>query len=218
MDASEEMVSTSSRAGWPAASSARTHRRDAARHPGGGLVVHHRDRLDGATTVLGEPRLDPCRVGAGAPVAFQDLDVETKSSRHRRPQRREVPCLAHQHRVAGRERVHERRLPGAGTRRREDQHVAAGAEDLAQAREHPLARAARTPARGGRWSGAGWRGRILSGTLVGPGIWRKWRPAGVVMNQVLPRVEARRAPLLRAVYAGGGEWSCSVVAAGPMVS
>ena len=115
------------------------HRPDAARHPGGGLVVHDRHRLDGVIAILGESRLDPCRIGAGAPVAFQDLGLQAESPRHRRPQRREVPGLAHQHRVAGRERVHERRLPGAGAGRREDQHVAASAEDLAQAGEHPLA-------------------------------------------------------------------------------
>ena len=103
--------------------------------------MHHRDRLDGVAAVLGEPRLDACGVGAGAPVAVEDLDGEAEPARHLRPQRGEVPGLAHQHRVAGRERVHERRLPGAGAGRRKDQHVAAGAEDLTQAREHLLAEA-----------------------------------------------------------------------------
>ena len=117
----------------------RAHRADAARHPGGGLVVHHRDRLDRAGAVLGEPRLDPRGVGTGAPVAFQDLDGEAEAAGHLRPQRREVSGLVHQHRVTGRERVHERRLPGAGAGGRKDQHVPARPEDLAQAGEHPRA-------------------------------------------------------------------------------
>ena len=112
------------------------HRADAARHPGGCLVVHDSDRLDRVVAVLCKPRLDARRVRAGAPVAFEDLDLQAEPARHRRPERRKVPGLAHQHRIAGRERVDERRLPRAGARRRKDQHVAARPENVAQARQH----------------------------------------------------------------------------------
>ena len=47
--------------------------------------------------------------------------------------------LGHQHLVAGRQRVDDRRLPGAGARRGKDDHRAGGLEDLLAALEHRLA-------------------------------------------------------------------------------
>ena len=72
----------------------------------------------------------------------------------------------------------------------------------------------RSPSRpnsGPRWSmvGRSMARRIRSGTLVGPGIWRKCRPAGVVMSQRLPRIDAQRTTSPRAVYAGRAGWSHS---------
>ena len=45
--------------------------------------MHDRDRLDGVAAIFGEPSLDALGVGAGAPVAFQDLDVQAEAPRHR---------------------------------------------------------------------------------------------------------------------------------------
>ena len=62
------------------------------------------------------------------------------------------------------------------------------------------------PNSGPRWSivGRSIARRIRSGTLVGPGICRKCRPEcrpfGALMIRILPRVDAQRARLLREVY------------------
>ena len=64
------------------------------------------------------------------------------------------------------------------------------------------------PNSGPRWSivGRSIARRIRSGTLVGPGICRKCRPEcrpfGALMIRILPRVDAQRARLLREVYVG----------------
>ena len=139
MDASEEMVSTSSSAGWPAASSApRTA-------PMRLVTPVDVSLCTTATALIARARSSASRASmraGSAPVRQSPSRTSTsraEPARHLRPQRREVPGLAYQHRVSGRERVHERRLPRAGARRREDQHVAARPENVAQALEHPFA-------------------------------------------------------------------------------
>ena len=60
------------------------------------------------------------------------------------------------------------------------------------------------PNPGPRWSmvGRSMARRIRSGTLVGPGIWRKWRPAGAFMTRIL-LPDRRVARMARCeVYAG----------------
>ena len=73
-----------------------------------------------AALVLGEPRLDRAGIDAVAPVARDDLGLQAELLRHPAPERREPAGLEHQDAVAGRERVDERRFPGAGARGRVD--------------------------------------------------------------------------------------------------
>jgi len=92
---------------------------------------HHRaDRVVGAQSVR-----HGVGIGAVAPVTGHPLDVEAEALRHVAPERREVAGLERQHPVAGRERVDQRGLPGAGARRRVDDHGARRAQDPPEARE-----------------------------------------------------------------------------------
>ena len=87
------------------------------------------DRLDGVRLVLGEPRLDGGGIDAVAPVAGDELDLEAEPLGQLAPQRGEVAGLEHQHPVARRQRVDQRRLPGAGAGGGVDHHGLAGLED-----------------------------------------------------------------------------------------
>ncbi len=100
--------------------------------------MDHHHRLDGVCGVLAEPRLDRGGVGAMAPVARHELDVDAPARRHVAPQRGEVAGLDHQHLVARRQRVDDRRLPRAGARRGEDDDGAGGLENLLAALEDGL--------------------------------------------------------------------------------
>ncbi len=99
----------------------RVHRlanvRDRGETAGRGLVVQHADRLDLLVGVLAQMLLDRRRIGAHAPVGLDELGLEAELLRHVLPQRGELAGLHHQHAVAGRERVDQRRFPGAGARR-----------------------------------------------------------------------------------------------------
>ncbi len=111
-------------------------RGDARGDAGRGLVVDDRDGLDLARLVLGEPGLDRVRVHAGAPVALDELGTQAETGRHLVPQGREPAGLEHQHPVAGRQRVDERRLPGAGAGGRIDHDRVPGLEHRLDAGEH----------------------------------------------------------------------------------
>ena len=115
------------------------HFGDARDHAGGGFVVHHAHRLDGVRLVLAQPRFDRLRVGAGAPVAGDELGLQAEPLGHLLPQRREVAGLVHQDLVAGRKRIDQRGFPGAGARGRIDDDVAGGLEDPLHALEDLLA-------------------------------------------------------------------------------
>ena len=113
-----------------------THLPDAARHTARGLVVHHHHRLDGARAVLRKPRLDVGRIDPVPPVAGNKLDVELQPLRHRPPQRGEVAGLVHQHPIARRQRIDDRRLPGSRARRGKDDHRALGLEHRPASFQH----------------------------------------------------------------------------------
>ena len=85
--------------------------------------------------VFGEPRLDRCRVYAGSPVAGHEIDDEPEAVGHFSPERREMARLEHEHAIAGRQRVDQRRFPRAGTRCGIDHHRATRLENLFQAVE-----------------------------------------------------------------------------------
>ena len=113
---------------------------DARNHSGGSLVVHDAHRLDALVGVGAQLLLDRLGIGAAAPVAGDELDLEPELRRHLLPQRGEMAGLVHQHAVARRERVDERGFPGAGARRGIDHDFALRAlEDALHSGEHFLA-------------------------------------------------------------------------------
>ena len=114
-------------------------RGDAAGDAGRRLVVDDGDGLDRARLVLVQLLSDGGRVDAVAPVARNEVDLQTKPRGHVAPQRGEVAGLEHQHRVARRQRVHERRFPGAGAGRGIDHDGTGGLKNALQ----PLDRLAR---------------------------------------------------------------------------
>ena len=113
----------------------RLDRRQAA---GRGLVVQHADRLDVVRFVLAQMVLDLGRVGAGAPVAGDELGLKPELFRHGLPLRRELAGLDHQHAVAGRQRIDQRRFPGAGAGRGVDDDRIGGLENGLDAVEAAL--------------------------------------------------------------------------------
>jgi hypothetical protein len=123
------------------------HRGDVGGRAGRGLVVDDADCLDLLLAVAAQACLDLIRLHAAAPVrrfgqqrivarGRENLDREAEARGHLDPERREVAGLDHQHRVAGRERVDQRRFPGAGARRRIDHHRMARLENLLHFGEH----------------------------------------------------------------------------------
>ena len=112
--------------------------RDGREAAGGGLVVQHADRLDLLVRVLAQMVLDHGRVGAGAPVGLDEFGTQAELLRHDLPQRGELAGLHHQHAVAGRQRVHQRRLPRAGAGRGVDDDGIGGLEDGLDAVETTL--------------------------------------------------------------------------------
>ncbi len=99
------------------------------------LVVHGEHGLEGVRAVLGQFRLDERGIDAAAPVAGNEIDHEAEPFGHRAPQRGEMSGLEHQHAVARRQRIDERRLPGTGAGCRVDDHRARGLEDGLQSIE-----------------------------------------------------------------------------------
>ncbi len=112
--------------------------RDRRKAAGRGLVVQDADRLDLLVLVLAQPRLDRLRIGADAPVGGDEFRLEAELLRHLLPQDGELAGLDHQHLVAGRERVDQRRFPGAGAGRGVDDHRIGGLEDGLDALEAAL--------------------------------------------------------------------------------
>ena len=162
--------------GMPGAIDGLTDQRQPAGRARRGLVVHDEHRPDAVIAILAQLRLDRRRIDAARPVAGDELHVEAEPPGHLGPEPRELPVLEDQHPVSRRQRIDERRFPGAGAGRRE--------------RSRPGPVVLKTPLRPSstsrviaansalRWSmvGCAIARRTRSGTLVGPGIWRKWRP------------------------------------------
>ena len=87
--------------------------------------------------ILGESGGQHVHGHAVTPVAGHEVDLEAKRLGDLLPQGRELPGLKHEDAIAGRERVNDRRLPGAGTARwiDEDVTLVPEPEDRSQARE-----------------------------------------------------------------------------------
>ena len=97
---------------------------------------HH--GLEGVTLVGGEPRLDSRGIDAATPVAGHVLDRDAQSLRELLPERRKMPGLEGEHAIARRERVDERRFPGARAGSAIDRDRRLRAEDPLHARDHVL--------------------------------------------------------------------------------
>src|SRR5258705_10083230 len=91
-----------------------------ARHPGGRLVVDDEQRLDPVVAIAGEPLTDLAGIDAAPPGAGHELDVEAEPAGHLGPVLRELADVEREYCVTGRERVDQRRFPGAAPGRRID--------------------------------------------------------------------------------------------------
>jgi hypothetical protein len=80
--------------------------------------------------------LDDLRIGADAPIGLDEFRLQSQPFRHDLPQRRKLAGLDHEHAIAGRQRIGQRRFPGAGAGRREHDHRLRGLEDGLDAFEH----------------------------------------------------------------------------------
>ena len=195
------MVSTSSSAGWPAASSA-------ARTAPMRLVTPVEVSLcTTATALIARSRSSASRasIRAGsAPVRQSPSSTSTS-----RPSRRAIvdhsveKCpVSHISTASPGESVFTSAASQAPVP--DDGKISTWPRVAKMSPRPASTRFPRRPNSGPRWSmvGRSMARRIRSGTLVGPGICRKCRPAGVFMNQRLPRVDESRARWSRAVYAG----------------
>ena len=95
--------------------------------------MHHQHRFEFVIAVLFEPGAHGRGVRSGAPVGLDHTRAQTQAARHFRPEAGEVAGFGRQHLVAGAERVHQRRLPGARSRSRKNDHRAGGLEHLLHA-------------------------------------------------------------------------------------
>lgn len=90
-------------------------RLDIVLHAGGGIDLDDHDGLDRVLLVAAQPLLDLVRPHRAAPVALEHLDLGAHQRSRMAPADREPPALQHQHLVAARQHVAQRRFPGAVT-------------------------------------------------------------------------------------------------------
>ena len=105
---------------------------------GRGLVVQHAHCLDLMRLVVAQMLLDLCGVGAGAPVALDELRLQPELIRHGFPLGSELAGLDHQHAIAGRQRVDQRGFPSTGAGRGVDDDRIGGLENGLDAVETAL--------------------------------------------------------------------------------
>ncbi len=86
-------------------------RRDVIDDTRGGVDLDDEDRLDVPSRVGAQARLERRGIDGAAPVARQGLDREPEHVALLTPAAREAPALQHQHPVAPRQGVRQRRLP-----------------------------------------------------------------------------------------------------------
>ena len=87
-----------------------------------------------------ELSLDCARIDAVPPVAGNQVDDQAQACGNLLPERREMAGLGHEHLIAGRQGVHQRGLPRAGSGSRIDDDRAARTEHRAQPLEQLLAK------------------------------------------------------------------------------
>ncbi len=74
--------------------------RDIAGNARGGFVVHHHHRFNSVVAVVGQPRLDCRRVGAVAPITWNEVDVNAEIGSNLGPQRRKLASFKSEDLVA----------------------------------------------------------------------------------------------------------------------
>ncbi len=109
---------------------------DAAGDARGRLVVHDGDGFDLMVAIVGELRVHRRRIDAMPPVARHVVDREAEARRHLPPERGKVSRLEHQDFVARRQRIDQRRLPGAGARPWKDDDRRLRQEDALESGQH----------------------------------------------------------------------------------
>ena len=108
---------------------------------GGSFVVHDHHGFEGVIAVVGEAALDVGGIHAVAPVAGNKFHIESVTARDLLPKRGELAGFVHQDLVAGRKRIDDGGFPATAAGRREDDHLAGGAEDGLDAVEDFVAEA-----------------------------------------------------------------------------
>jgi len=86
--------------------------------------MDHAKGLYGPLAVVGQARLDRRRIDAVAPVTRDEFDIEPKVLGHGTPQSGEVTGFEHDNPVARRQGINQGGFPGAGARRRVNDHRA----------------------------------------------------------------------------------------------
>ena len=104
----------------------------------GGVDLRHQNGLDLALGVGLQPRFHRFRPHRAGEVARQHLDLGAQHLGRLAPTDGEAPAFEHQHLVAAREHVGQRRLPGAVAVGGVDVGVALGAEDLLEVGEQAV--------------------------------------------------------------------------------
>ncbi|MNV16719.1 hypothetical protein D3C71_1074880 [compost metagenome] len=112
------------------------HGGDVAGDAGGRFVMHDTHRLDAVLRVFGQARTDHGGVNGMAPVAFHVIHLQPQAPCQLLPQAGEVAGFHHQHAVARRQRIDQRRFPRARARRRKNHHGRLRLEDVLCAFQH----------------------------------------------------------------------------------
>ena len=102
------------------------HTGDVAGDPGGGFILAGQHGLDLVLLVRPQYLLVALERHALAPLDLDDFHVVAEPLRHVDPQVTELPEARGKHLVARRQRVGQRRLPGSGAGRREDEYLTIG--------------------------------------------------------------------------------------------
>ena len=102
-------------------------------HAGRGLVVDGEHGLDLVALVGGEALAELGELQSLAPIGADDLDLEAERLGQFLEAQRKVTGLDHQHQIAGREQVGDRRLPGAMAGRGVEEDLLVGLQDALHA-------------------------------------------------------------------------------------
>ena len=180
-DPSDEIVSTRNSAGCLAASIAARISSSGSIMPVAVSLCTTQTALIACARVVGQRRLHLRRYRRHAASRQRtSAHVEPMRPRHLRPFVGEVARLQHQDRIARRQQVGQRGLPGAVAGGVVHEQVMLVFAARASPPRRPHRRPRRNPDRGSRSTADRCARSTLSGMLVGPGLAKNWRPRGFV--------------------------------------